>query len=51
MEWNSIKIIFEIPIGIFAGYCCMYFLTMEFMHMKPQEFIIEWFETMGEKFK
>ncbi|MFW9970251.1 MAG: hypothetical protein ACFFDF_08635 [Candidatus Odinarchaeota archaeon] len=42
-------IIFEIIIGIFAGYCCAYFITTKVIGLTPKEVIEKWLKIILEK--
>lgn len=38
----NISTVFEIIIGVFAGYCCCYFICMELVEMRPEKVLEEW---------
>lgn len=42
-------ILFELVVSIFAGYCCMYFLTDKVVGLTPAEFLEEFFDTLKNK--
>jgi len=45
------KILIEILIGLFAGYCCCYFISVETLNLKPQEVIFEYLKIIENKLK
>lgn len=45
---ETIEFAIEIAIGIFAGYCCCYFICMKAVKMTPGEVAKEWLKIMGE---
>ncbi|NMB28377.1 MAG: hypothetical protein GX987_10060 [Tissierellia bacterium] len=44
-------IIFEIAIGVFAGYCCMYFVSMKLVKSPPEKLIEEFLKNISDKLK
>lgn len=44
---ETIEFAIEIAIGIFAGYCCCYFICMKAVKMTPEEVVKEWLKIMG----
>lgn len=45
------KIIFEIAIGIFAGYCCCYFIADKTVSMSPEKVVEEWLKMVTDELK
>lgn len=45
------KLIAEIAIGIFAGYCCCYFISMKTVEMTPEEVVKEYLKIIETKIK
>lgn len=44
----SIMLLIEIIIGVFAGYCCAYFISMKLMQLTPEEVVLKRLEIMKE---
>lgn len=45
----DIKTIFEIVIGIFAGYCCSYFVCIKLANLTPRQVVEKYLEVIEEK--
>lgn len=45
------KTMFEIAIGIFAGYCCSYFICMKLVNLTPEQVIEKYIKNIEEKLK